>query len=373
MIIDILKLFPDLPYSEALICFLSFVTVRAVLSFMTALLFGLLISPLVIRYLNKHKMGQVIKKMSTQKEHDLSTMHKTKIGTPTMGGIIIFLATLLPVMIFNSWNLPAVYILLLVMIGSFLLGLIDDMVKMKIKPGWGLTKKVKMLSQLTIAALAAFLVYNIPLNEYHHMSTTVPAIKHTYLFFGSALLYMIWIVFIIIGSTNAVNLTDGLDGLAIGVCITIQIGLIVLAYIVGRADWSEYLFLVHIPQGNEIFIFLSAMLGASIAFLWYNSHPAEIFMGDSGSLMLGAVMGTSAVLLRQELMFAIFCGLLIVETLSVLLQVSSFRFRGKRVFKMAPIHHHFERLSWPENKIVVRFWIVSFIFTIIGLGTLKIR
>lgn len=373
MIIEILKLFPDLPYSEALIRFISFTTVRAVFSFMTALFFGVMICPFVIKWLKKHELGQVVKKMSTNKEHSLEEMHRSKTGTPTMGGVIIFLGTLLPVLIFTTWTLPAMYILLIVMTGSFLLGLVDDLVKMKIKPGWGLTKKVKILSQFAIAALAAFLVYYYPLSETHHMSTTIPAIKDTYLFFGSALLYMGWIIFIIIGSTNAVNLTDGLDGLAIGVCISVQIGLIILAYIVGRVDWSQYLFLVHIPQSNDIFIFLSAMLGASIAFLWFNAHPAEIFMGDSGALMLGAVMGTSAILLRQELLFAIFCGLLIIETLSVLIQVFSYRYTGKRVFKMAPIHHHFERINWPENKIVVRFWIVSFIFTIIGLGTLKLR
>lgn len=373
MILWLLSFMTSFSWSEDVIRLLSYSTVRATLSFFLSLFTGLTIAPYVINWLRNHKYEQVIKKMKSKDAIDLHAMHKSKHGTPTMGGVIIFISTLLPVFLFVRFPNTHVFLVLFIMIFSFILGLVDDLIKMKLKPGWGLTARVKFASQVVIALAIGIFLYLSPHTDATPMSIINPIIKNHAFVFGSIITYCLWIIFVIVGSTNAVNITDGLDGLAIGNCLIVEAGLIVLTYILGRSDWSSYLYLQYVPGSGEIFVFLWSLFGSCLAFLWYNSHPAEIFMGDSGALMLGGTLGTIAVLLHIELYFAIFCSIFIIETVSVILQVGSFKLRRKRIFKMAPIHHHFERCGWDETKIVIRFWIISIIMVVMGLGLLKLR
>ncbi len=372
MILWLLSFFKNYDFFNDLYRFFSYSTVRAVFSFSTAFFISLLMGPLFIQWLKEKKYGQKIKYMKSKEALNFKELHGKKEGTPTMGGILIYLATILPIFLFIKPNIRVILIFF-VMTSSFILGLIDDLVKMKIKPGWGINSKIKLLSQIIIATIVFLSIFFILSKTKMDNYVIIPFLKNRYIYITSYILYFLWITFVIVGSTNAVNLTDGLDGLAIGISIIVEDGLLILAYIMGRTDWSSYLYLPYIKGSNEIFVFLSALLGSCIGFLWYNCHPAQVFMGDSGALMLGGTFGTIAVLLHIELFFAIFSIIFVVETLSVILQVSSYKFRKKRIFKMAPIHHHFEKSGWHENKIVIRFWIITFLFTILGIGILKLR
>jgi len=372
MFLWIIDLFEHTGLGKILDRLLNYSTVRAGLCFGMSLILGLFAGPMVIAWLRNRKIAQIIKKMKSTTSIDLSEMHKSKAGTPTMGGILIFGSTLIPVLLFAKLANSLLLMVLFVMVFSFLLGIADDLIKLKARPGWGLTAKAKLISQILIALVLAVLLYYYPSSRAYQTSIIIPFLKDTTISLHP-ILYTMWIVLVIVGSINAVNLTDGLDGLATGVCFTVESGLMIMTYIIGRTDWSQYLYLPHVYGSGELFVLLAALIGATLAFLWFNCHPAEVFMGDCGALMLGGTLGTIAVLLHIELFFAVFSLILVAEGLSVILQVGSFKFFRKRIFRMAPLHHHFEKCGWNETKIVIRFWIMSLLFIIVGLGLLKLR
>ncbi len=472
-------------------------TVRAGGAAITAFAVSLIIGPTVIRLLRSLKIGQYIRK-----EHvaDLHALHKSKAGTPTMGGSLIILSALLSLALWGRFTNR----LLLLAIGAMALlgavGFLDDYIKLRKKDNQGLSAKAKFAGQILVGVfMGLYLVYSpiavsatylasydvkdwgkfaaalkqadtvVPktpvdrlvsfmpeqvresvlesdldrpwdsearedvldgleasLRRYDfynpetwkgialtneaqellaygsqrlsdrevlrlnrllveaalpdlivqsppdiHTKVEIPGLKMVLLPLGG--MYVLLVLFIIVGSSNAVNLTDGLDGLAIGASVISLLAYTGIAYVVSRADWSQYLFLIHVPEASELTVFGGAMLGAGLGFLWFNSHPAEVFMGDTGSLALGGALGTMAILTKQELLLALVGGLFVIEAMSVIIQVASFKLRGKRVFKMAPLHHHFELLGWSESKVTVRFWIIAILFALMSLATLKLR
>ncbi|MCL4693954.1 MAG: phospho-N-acetylmuramoyl-pentapeptide-transferase [Candidatus Hydrogenedentes bacterium] len=472
-------------------------TVRAGGAAVTAFAVSLLIGPTIIRLLRSLKVGQYIRK-----EHvaDLHALHKSKAGTPTMGGALIILAALISLAFWGRFTnrLLLMAILAMALLGA--VGFLDDYMKLRRKHNQGLSAKAKMAGQLIVGiGMGLYLVYSpiavsatylatydildwerfgqllrnadpensqtpadrlvdlmaepartfvledggnqpwgyeartnvlhglesslrrhdlydpeawtgvalTPEAEYlladgpsnlserellrlnrllveaalpdlvassppdMHTKVEIPGLKMVLIPMG--ILYVFFVLMIIVGSSNAVNLTDGLDGLAIGASIISLLAYTGIAYVVSRADWSQYLYLIHVPEASELTVFGGAMLGAGLGFLWFNSHPAEVFMGDTGSLALGGALGTMAILTKQELLLVIVGGLFVVEALSVIIQVASFKLRGKRVFKMAPLHHHFELLGWSESKVTVRFWIIAIVFALMSLATLKLR
>lgn len=472
-------------------------TVRAGGAAVTAFAVSLLIGPTVIRLLRSLKVGQYIRK-----EHvaDLHALHKSKAGTPTMGGALIILAALISLAFWGRFTNRLLLIAILAMALLGAVGFLDDYIKLRRKHNQGLSAKAKMAGQLIvgigmglylvyspIAVSATYLAtydildwerfgqllrdadpenaqtpadrlvdlmaepartfvledggnqawgYEARTNVLHgleaslrrhdlydpdvwagvaltpeaedllaggpsslserellrlnrllveaalpdlvassppdmHTKVEIPGLKMVLIPMG--ILYVFFVLMIIVGSSNAVNLTDGLDGLAIGASIVSLLAYTGIAYVVSRADWSQYLYLIHVPEASELTVFGGAMLGAGLGFLWFNSHPAEVFMGDTGSLALGGALGTMAILTKQELLLVIVGGLFVVEALSVIIQVVSFKLRGKRVFKMAPLHHHFELLGWSESKVTVRFWIIAIVFALMSLATLKLR
>lgn len=294
--------------------------------------------------------------------------HKKKAGTPTSGGVFIFFSALCAtVMCGNFFSVPLL-ITLFVTFSYFFLGGIDDFLKVFKKNSKGVSARGKLIIQFIVAISASVWAVNSgTIDTVVHL----PFLKGTYFDLGN--LYIVFSSFVIVGSSNAVNLTDGLDGLAIGPIMTSSLALGILAYLAGHSELSQYLFIPYIENVGELFVFLGAIVGAGMGFLWYNSYPAQIFMGDVGSLSLGGTLGTVAVLTKNEILFSLIGGIFVVEALSVIIQVVSFKMRQKRVFKMAPIHHHFELSGWAEPKVIVRFWIVSAILAILALATLKLR
>jgi phospho-N-acetylmuramoyl-pentapeptide-transferase len=358
-----------------------YLTFRTAFASLTALLIALFIGPWVIQKLHEFQIGQYVREDGPQS-------HLKKAGTPTMGGVLIGIAILLPTVLWSDPANPFVWITVFSTIAFGAIGFADDYIKVVQRRSLGLTARAKLLYQgLAATAVAVALIV---LQQFKLFTTqlSVPFVKHLHpdlmwniwpatvphLGFLAFVPFVLFIVFVLMGSSNAVNLTDGLDGLAIGCTIIAAGALAVLTYVSGHVVFADYLELQRMPLVGELTIFCGSMVGASIGFLWYNAHPAEIFMGDVGSLALGGAIGTVAIIIRQELLLPFIGGIFIVEAASVILQVGSYKLRnGKRIFKMAPLHHHFEQLGWDESKVIVRFWIGALVFALFALTTLKLR
>ncbi|HEX8813795.1 MAG TPA: phospho-N-acetylmuramoyl-pentapeptide-transferase, partial [Terracidiphilus sp.] len=350
-----------------------YVTFRTVFASLTALLIALFIGPYVINKLREFQIGQYVRE-------DGRKSHLKKSGTPTMGGVLIVIAILLPTVLWADPANPLVWITVFATLAFGAVGFTDDYIKVVKRRSLGLTARAKLLGQAMAAVVVA--VALIVMQQFRMFSTTlsVPFIKSwrpdllwhgfdkvPHLGLLAFLPFVAWVVFVLLGSSNAVNLTDGLDGLAIGCTIVAAGALTVLTYVSGHVVYADYLELQRMPLVSELTIFCGSMVGASIGFLWYNAHPAEIFMGDVGSLALGGAIGTVAIVIRQELLLPFIGGIFIIEALSVMLQVGSYKLRKKRIFKMAPIHHHFEQLGWAESKVIARFWIGALVFALFAL------
>ena len=356
-----------------------YLTFRTAFASLTALLIALIIGPYVIDKLREFQIGQFIRE-------DGPESHKKKSGTPTMGGVLILVAIIIPTVLWSDPSNPFVWVVVASTLAFGAIGFVDDYIKVVQRRNLGLTARSKLFWQGIVAAAVAITL--VILQQFRIFSTvmTVPFLKQwhpdllwhwagtiPYLGFLAFLPFILFVVLVLVGSTNAVNLTDGLDGLAIGCTIIAAGALTVLTYLSGHIVFSNYLELQRMPMVAELTVFCGAMVGASIGFLWYNAHPAEIFMGDVGSLALGGAIATVAVIIRQELLLPFIGGIFILEALSVILQVGSYKLRKKRIFKMAPIHHHFEQLGWAESKVIARFWIGALVFALFALTTLKLR
>jgi phospho-N-acetylmuramoyl-pentapeptide-transferase len=347
-----------------------YISVRSVGGAATALLIGLWLGPLVIRMLRRFKAKQTFR--DATEVGKLAELHEKKVGTPTMGGLIIFAAILGSALLWAEWN---VFVAgsLFVFAGLTLIGFLDDYLKITSKQSGGLPGRYKLLAQfvLTALALALFLLHP-QLNE-NLRALWVPFMKDPLWAVMPLPLVFLFFFLVLAGSSNAINLTDGVDGLAIGCTLSVAMAYGVIAYATGNVEFASYLFLPFMPGAGELTVVCAILCSACLAFLWYNAHPAQVFMGDTGSLALGGLVGTIAFLTLQPITLVIIGGVFVMEAGSVILQVGSFKSRGKRIFRMAPIHHHFELGGWAETQVVIRFWILSIIFAVAGLATLKIR
>jgi len=343
---------------------LRYLTVRTIGGTITALLISIFLGPIIISFLKSMQFEQFVR-------DDGPKSHYKKTGTPTMGGLIILSSLVISTLLWADLGNRYIWVVLFVTVGFSIIGFFDDYLKIKFKNSKGLSSIQKILSQSFVAFLAvAYLYYSAEIIP--ETSFIVPFFKDAILPMSPFLFIFIG-MFVLVGSSNAVNLTDGLDGLAILPSVLIGGALGLIAYAMGNQLVSDYLYLPHLPLSGELIVFCGALIGSGIGFLWYNTYPAQIFMGDIGSLALGAILGILAIILRHELVFAIMAGIFVVETLSVAIQVISYKTRGKRVFLMAPIHHHYELKGWPEPKIIVRFWIITLVLILIALATLKLR
>ena len=342
----------------------SYITLRAVLASLTSLAISFLVGPAVIRKLTALKIGQAVRDDGPQ-------THLVKAGTPTMGGALILVSIALSTLLWGDLDNHYVWIALLVTLGYGAIGWVDDYRKVVHRNPKGLSAKEKYLWQSLIGVGAAlYLAYSAQLPAQTEL--IVPFFKHVAIPLGTAG-FVLLTYFVIVGTSNAVNLTDGLDGLAILPTVMVASALSIFAYVAGHAVFSHYLGEPHIPGAGELAVFCAAISGAGLAFLWFNAYPAEVFMGDVGALALGAALGTVAVIVRQEIVLLVMGGVFVMETLSVMIQVASFKLTGKRVFRMAPLHHHFELKGWKETQVVVRFWIITMMLVLFGLSTLKLR
>ncbi|MBN2626844.1 MAG: phospho-N-acetylmuramoyl-pentapeptide-transferase [Spirochaetales bacterium] len=340
----------------------QYISFRAAFAFITALLLAFLLGPRTIKMMTKLKLGQVIRQEGPQS-------HLAKAGTPTMGGVLMVLSTVLSVILWQDFHEPYVWVILFTIISFGGLGFLDDYLKISRKNSDGLQARFKFWGQIILAAVVVLVLYY--LRDGQTTLLFVPFIKGALLDLG--LFYIPLAVFLIVGFSNAVNLTDGLDGLCTGLMIIALIAFSLLSYLSGHAVFAEYLQIPRIAGGSELTVVIFALLGSCVGFLWFNSHPAEIYMGDTGSLMLGASLAVFSLILKKELLLIIIGGMFVLETLSVMIQVFHFKRTGKRIFKMAPFHHHFELLGWAENKVVTRFWIMGGMFAVMGLSTLKLQ
>ncbi|AYA65334.1 MULTISPECIES: phospho-N-acetylmuramoyl-pentapeptide-transferase [unclassified Alteromonas] len=341
----------------------SYLTLRAILSTLTALVIAIVIGPKMIRWLQRLQIGQTVRDDGPQS-------HLSKAGTPTMGGLLILSAIVVSVLLWADLTNRYVLVTLAVVIGYGIIGFVDDYRKVVRKDSRGLIARWKYFWQSVIALGVAFYLYSSA-NLAAETSLLVPFFKEVMPQLG--LFYLVVVYFALVGTSNAVNLTDGLDGLAIVPTILVAGALSIFAYVTGNVNFATYLNIPHIPLTSELVIVCTAIVGAGLGFLWFNTYPAQVFMGDVGSLALGGTLGILAVLVRQEIVLIIMGGVFVMETVSVILQVGSFKLRGKRIFRMAPIHHHFELKGWPEPRVIVRFWIISLILVLVGLATLKLR
>ncbi|OZB06958.1 MAG: phospho-N-acetylmuramoyl-pentapeptide-transferase [Idiomarina sp. 34-48-12] len=342
---------------------ISYLTMRAILSVLTALLISLWMGPTLIKYLQRLQVGQAVRDDGPQS-------HLSKAGTPTMGGVLIIASIVFSTLLWADLTNHYVQVVLAVVLGFGAVGFVDDYRKVVQKNPRGLPARWKYFWQSLIATLAAVYLY-AHATVGAETQLLVPFFKDVMPQLG--LMYILLAYFVIVGTSNAVNLTDGLDGLAIVPTIMVAGALGVFAYASGNANFASYLNIPFLPLSGELLIVCTAIFGAGLGFLWFNTYPAMVFMGDVGSLTLGAALGVIAVMVRQELVLFIMGGVFVMETLSVMLQVGSYKLRGKRVFRMAPIHHHYELKGWPEPRVIVRFWILSLVFVLIGLATLKLR
>ncbi len=341
----------------------QYLTVRAIMALLTALLLSLWIGPKVIRRLQILKFGQEVR-------NDGPQSHLSKQGTPTMGGIMILFAITVTTLLWANLSDPYIWVSLFVLLGFGAIGFVDDYRKITRKNTDGLVARWKYFWLSVVALIAVFILYAMG-KDTDATRLIVPFFKEYMPQLG--LFYIVLSYFVIVGTSNAVNLTDGLDGLAIVPTILVAGAFGLIAWATGNVDWAKYLYIPYIKYDAEMVVFCTAIVGAGLGFLWFNTYPALVFMGDVGSLALGGALGIIAVLVRQELLLVIMGGLFVVETLSVILQVGSYKLRKKRIFRMAPIHHHFELKGWPETRVIIRFWILSFILVLLGLITLKLR
>ncbi|RTZ73725.1 MAG: phospho-N-acetylmuramoyl-pentapeptide-transferase [Gammaproteobacteria bacterium] len=340
-----------------------YITLRAILGVLTALIISFVVGPVMIRRLSQYKIGQTVRDDGPQS-------HLSKAGTPTMGGALILVAVAISVLLWAKLDNRYVWIVLLTTLAFGLVGLVDDYRKLVLRDSKGLPARWKYFWQSLFGLAASYALY---------ATATVPAdtqlivsfFKDVVIDLGPAFILLSYLV--IVGSSNAVNLTDGLDGLAILPTVMVAGALGVFAYVSGHLYLSKYLLIPYLPGVGELTIFCGALVGAGLGFLWFNAYPAQVFMGDVGALALGASLGTVAVAVRQELVLFIMGGVFVVETVSVILQVASYKLTGRRIFRMAPLHHHFELKGWPEPRVIVRFWIITVILVLVGLASLKIR
>lgn len=341
----------------------SYVTFRAILGLLTALMFSLWWGPKLIERLQLMQIGQVVR-------NDGPESHFSKRGTPTMGGLMILGAIFISVLLWGDLGSRYVWVMLFVL-GSFgMIGFIDDYRKVVRKDTKGLIARWKYILQSLAALIIAFFLYTTASNP-GETQLVVPFFKDVMPQLGAVFIVLAY--FTIVGSSNAVNLTDGLDGLAIMPTVMVAAAFALIAYLSGHAQFANYLHIPHLPGSGELVIVCTAIVGAGLGFLWFNTYPAQVFMGDAGSLSLGAALGAIAVLVRQEILLVIMGGVFVMETVSVILQVGSYKLRGQRIFRMAPIHHHYELKGWPEPRVIVRFWIISIFLVLLGLATLKLR
>lgn len=347
-----------------------YLTFRSALASITALFMAFYLGPKIIRFLQKNQIGEA-------KKEDAPQTHWSKSGTPTMGGLIIIFSAVVPVLLWGDLKSTYIILILAGTVWLSLVGFIDDYLKVIKKYPNGLIGRYKLLGQFIIGLVVGAVIYFSPEFSNFNTLTTVPFLKNVNL--DLSILYIPVVIFIVTATSNAVNLTDGLDGLAIGVIAIVMIALAILSYVSGNVIFSDYLNIIYLPGSGELTVFVAALVGASLGFLWYNSYPAQVFMGDTGSLALGGAFGILAVLIKKELFIPILGGVFFMETISVIIQKTYFKYtkrkygQGKRVFKMAPIHHHFELLGWAEPKIVVRFYIIAIILAIVSLVSFKIR
>ena len=344
-----------------------------------AMFLALVFGPWLIRKLRELQIGQYIREEGPEE-------HKKKAGTPTMGGVLIVISTAVPVLLWADLENPFVLLALFALLAFAAIGFVDDYAKIAKRQNLGLTGKRKLTLQvlvssvvgITLLVLATHFAYStqlvLPFFKRLHPDLVIHGLLHANHLWPLAFLpFLVFVALVITGSSNAVNLTDGLDGLAIGCTVIAAGALTVLTYVSSNSRWANYLEIQYIPRIGELTVFCGALVGASLGFLWYNAHPAEVFMGDVGSLALGGTLGTIAVIIKQEVLLLFVGGIFVIEALSVILQVGSFKLRGKRIFRMAPIHHHFELLGWSESKVIVRFWIAALVFALFALTTLKLR
>jgi len=341
----------------------QYLTLRAILGTLTALIVALLVGPTMIRRLSQHHVGQVIR-------DDGPKSHLSKAGTPTMGGTLVLVAIALGTLLWSDLSNRYVWLVLLVTLGFGAIGWWDDYLKLFLKHSRGLSARRKYFLQSVLGLSAACYLYftaQLPVET----QLVLPFFKHVLLPLGP--FFIVLTYFVIVGSSNAVNLTDGLDGLAILPAVMVAGALGIFAYATGNSHFASYLAIPYVPGSGEIVVFCGSLVGAGLGFLWFNTYPAQVFMGDVGALALGAALGIIAVVVRQELVLLLMGGVFVLETVSVILQVASYKLTGKRIFRMAPIHHHFELKGWPEPRVIVRFWIITFVLVLCGLATLKLR
>jgi phospho-N-acetylmuramoyl-pentapeptide-transferase len=361
---DMLLLLADwLARFETAFSVFRYLTLRGILAVLTALVISFLLGPPMIRRLTRYKIGQTVRDDGPQS-------HLSKAGTPTMGGALMLAAIGVSTLLWADLSNRYVWLVLLVTLSCGAIGLVDDYRKLVLEDARGLASRYKFLGQSLVGLAAALYLYAIASTP-AETALLVPYLKEASLQLGPWFVLLTYLV--IVGSSNAVNLTDGLDGLAVLPTVLVCGAFAVFVYASGRADFAGYLKIPHVPGLGEVVIFCSALVGAGLGFLWFNTYPAQVFMGDVGALALGAALGIIAVAARQELVLLIMGGVFVVETLSVVLQVASFKMTGKRIFRMAPLHHHFELAGWPEPRVIVRFWILTVILVLIGLASLKIR
>jgi phospho-N-acetylmuramoyl-pentapeptide-transferase len=341
----------------------EYITLRTILATVTALAITLLVGAPMIRWLAQYKVGQVVR-------DDGPKTHFSKAGTPTMGGAMILIAIALTTLLWSNLKNPYVWVVLIVTLGFGLIGWVDDYRKLIRKNPKGLPARWKYFWQSLIGIAVAIFLF-LKATTPAETNLLLPFLKNVMIPMG--IFYIIFTYFVIVGTSNAVNLTDGLDGLAIMPTVLVAGALGIFAYLTGHIKFANYLAIPYIPGVEEIAVICGALVGAGLGFLWFNAYPAQVFMGDVGALGLGAALGTIAVLVRQELVLFIMGGVFVLETVSVMLQVASFKLTGRRIFKMAPIHHHFELKGWPEPRVIVRFWIITVVLVLFGLATLKLR
>ena len=356
----LISLYPQVPVFNVA----RYITFRTAAATMTALLISLVMGPWLIRRLRDFQVGQVIRQEGPES-------HRAKAGTPTMGGILILTAALVPTLLWADLTNVYVWIAVLSTASFGGIGFLDDYLKVTRRSSGGLAARHKLGLQIVVGLAVSLVLMWLASQNLYNTRLIFPFFKQLIPDLGW--LYVPFAVFILVAWSNAVNLTDGLDGLAISTFAVAAAAFTALSYIVGHRVFADYLLLVRIAQAGELTIFCGALVGASLGFLWYNAHPAEIFMGDVGSLALGGALATVAILIKQELLLVIVGGVFVIEAASVVLQVASFKLRGKRIFKMAPLHHHFELSGWEEPKVITRFLIVAIIFALLSLATLKLR
>jgi len=341
----------------------QYLTLRAILGVLTALILSFVLGPVLIRHLTFHQIGQFVRDDGPQ-------THLVKAGTPTMGGTLIVSVLVVTTLLWADLDNHFVWIVLAVTVAFGLIGFVDDYKKLKYGNARGLSVRAKYGWQ-SLAGLAAGAALYLSASTAAETTLFVPFFKEVALPMGA--FFVFWTYVVIVGSSNAVNLTDGLDGLAIMPCVLVAAALAVFAYATGNVKFATYLGIPYVPGVGEVAIFCSVIAGAGLGFLWFNTYPAQVFMGDVGALALGAALGVVAVTVRQELVLVVMGGVFVAETISVMLQVGYFKLTRRRIFKMAPLHHHFELKGWPEPKIIVRFWIITVILVLVGLSTLKVR